>query len=490
VSWRLASALFGLALMTRIPFGTTNLYAPDSVLFARAIDSFDPFEQRPQPPGYLWYVLVLRAIDLVTGDPNRAMTIVSAVAGAATVALVYLVGARLYEERTGRVAAIFTLTAVTFWAYGGVAYGYTLLAALTTFCALLFWRSHDRAAAPGTRGVRLVVASAAYGAAIGFRSDLAIFLAPLWLLTAVRATVMTAILAAATAAAAVLAWVGASGLADGGVARFLAAVSAQSSFVNERYSVFGNGPIAIYRNLYELARFLGRGLYFLLPLVAIAGLSSEARRAELRDRWRTAFLLVWTFAPLPFYVFIHVGEYGYVFSMLPGLAIIAARGAVAFAKGIRRPRLFPWIVGAVALANAAIFLLSDTPISARDIARQDHGIDEKLAYLSTFRPQVTQVVSGFDSVLVQNYLGGRLPALEYDPANADFTIPLSCDHAPPHMPCAGTTVDVVLWDDLLRAEGGGWQEVRMAHGGRLRIQNAARTASLRVSQGLGVEIVH
>ena len=169
---------------------------------------------------------------------------------------------------------------------------------------------------------------------------------------------------------------------------------------------------------------------------------------------------------------------------LAGYGILAGSGW--------RPPAFPAlvIVGAVALANAAIFLLSDTPISARDIARQDHGIDEKLAYLSTFRPQVTQVVSGFDSVLVQNYLGGRLPALEYDPANADFTIPLSCDHAPPHMPCAGTTVDVVLWDDLLRAEGGGWQEVRMAHGGRLRIQNAARTASLRVSQGLGVEIVH
>jgi len=89
--------LFGLALLTRLPFATTNLYAPDSVLYARGMASFDPFDQRPQPPGYLWYVLVLRAIDLVTHDPNRAMTIVSALAGAATVALVYLLAARLYD---------------------------------------------------------------------------------------------------------------------------------------------------------------------------------------------------------------------------------------------------------------------------------------------------------------------------------------------------------------------------------------------------------
>ena len=487
--WRLALALFALALATRIPFATTNLYAPDSVLYARAVQSFDPFEQRPQPPGYLWYVLALRGLDLATGDANRAMTIVSALAGAAAVAFIYLLASRLYEERTGRVAALFALTAVTFWAYGGVAYPYTLLAALTTGCAILFWRAHEPELTRSGRGAHLVVASAAYGIAVGFRSDLAIFLAPLWLLTAVRATIATALLAAATVAAFVLAWVGASAIADGGAERFLLAVSEQSRFVDERYSIFGNGPIAIYRNSYELARFLGRGLYFLLPLVAVAVLSVEARRAEMRDRWRTAFLLVWTLAPLPFYVFVHVGEYGYIFSMLPGLAIAAARGALALAKGLRRPRLFRWIVGGVAVANAAVFLLSDTPISARDIARQDHGIDEKLAYLSTFSPETTQVVTGYDSVLVQNYLGGRLPTLAYDPANPDFTIALSCDHAPPHMPCAGPSVDVVLWDDLLRAEGAGWHEVRMAHGGRLRMQRAPRAASLRVSGGLGVEIL-
>jgi hypothetical protein len=490
VSWRLAFGLFAFALIARIPFATTNLYAPDSVLFARAIDRFDPFEQRPQPPGYLWYVLLVRAIDLATGDPNRAMTIVSAVAGASTVALVYLLGARLYEERTGRVAAILTMTSVTFWAYGGVAYGYTLLAALTTLCALLFWRAHDDLVAPGTRGLRLIVASAAYGISVGFRSDLAIFLAPLWLLTAIRATVSTAVVAAAAVTALVLAWIGASGIADGGVGRFLTAVSEQSRFVDERYSVFGNGPIAIYRNSYELARFLGRGLYFLLPLIAVALLSAEARRAELRDRWRTAFLLIWTFAPLPFYVFIHVGEYGYIFSMLPGLAIIAARGAVALAKGLRRPRLFPWIVGAVALANAAIFLFSDTPISEHDIVRQDRGIDEKLAYLTAnLAPATTVVVTAYDAVLVDHYLAHRYAVLAYDPAGTpSFSRPLVCDAA--LAPCAESEASVVLWDDLLRAEGTGWTERILAHGGRLRIQQAPRTATLRVSDGLGVQIVH
>jgi 4-amino-4-deoxy-L-arabinose transferase-like glycosyltransferase len=420
------------------------------------------------------------------------MTLVSAVAGAATVALVYLLAARLYDERTARVAAVFVLTAVTFWAYGGVAYPYTLLAALTTFCALLFWRAFDPATTRTRRGLALAAASAAYGIAVGFRSDLAIFLAPLWLLAATRTTIATAALSAAIVAGLTGLWILASGLADGGVARFLDAVQVQSKFVDDRYSVFGNGPMAIYRNSYELGRFLGRGLYFLIPLAAVTIISAEARRVELRDRWRTAFVAVWTLAPLPFYVFVHVGEYGYIFSMLPGIAIVAARGSIALAKGLRMPRTFKWIVGVVAVGNAAIFLLTSTPISARDIARADRGIDEKLAYLDSFRPETTEIVSGYDAVLVQYYLA-RLPhpappLLAYDPANPGFTKPLGCAAAATS-PCAESTVDVVLWDDLLRAEGEGWQEVRMPHGGRLRIARVARSASLRVSEGLGVAIV-
>jgi len=481
--------LFGLALLTRLPFATANLYAPDSVLYARAIERFDPFEQRPQPPGYLWYILVLRAIDFATGDPNRAMTIVSALAGAATVALVYLLAARLHDERTARVSALFVLTAVTFWAYGGVAYPYTLLAALTTLCALLFWRALDPVAPRGGRGLRLLAASAAWGVAIGFRSDLAIFLAPLWLFAATGTAIAAAAASAVAVAALVGVWVLASAAADGGLARFLEAVRIQSQFVDERYSVFGNGPIAIYRNTYELARFLGRGLYFLIPLAAVTLISAEARRVELRERRRTVFMVLWTFAPLPFYVFIHVGEYGYIFSMLPGLAILAARGAIALAKALRMPRTFRWIVATVVLANAAIFLFADAPLSARDIVRHDRGIDEKVAYLkATLAPDATLVVSAYDAVLVERYLPAGYVAFPYDPAaTPELTRALGCDRIP--APCGGTAVDLVLWDDLLRAEGPGWQEVRMAHGARLRVAHVPRSASLRVSEGLGVEIV-
>jgi hypothetical protein len=200
-------------------------------------------------------------------------------------------------------------------------------------------------------------------------------------------------------------------------------------------------------------------------------------------------MAAWLLTPLAFYLFIHVGEYGYVFSMLPGLAIMAARGTIALAKGMRMPRTFKWIVAAAVLGNSAIYLLSDTPISARDVARHDRGIDEKVSYLTSLTSESMLVVTAYDDVLVNHYLHGP-PVLQYDPtATPAFTQSLACDAAPSRRPCAGTNVDVVLWDDLLRAEGPGWEEVRMPHGARLRIARVTRSASLRVSEGLGVEIV-
>src|SRR5258708_27377987 len=100
MSWRLALLFFALGVLTRIPFQTENLWAHDSVLYERAIERFDPLDQRPQPPGYLYYVLLIRAVDAITGDANRAMALVSLLADAAAIALLYLLASRIYDERT------------------------------------------------------------------------------------------------------------------------------------------------------------------------------------------------------------------------------------------------------------------------------------------------------------------------------------------------------------------------------------------------------
>ncbi len=500
MSWRVAGVLFALGVLTRVPFQTEFLWAHDSVLYARAIERFDPLDQRPQAPGYLYYVLVIRAVAAVVGDPNRAMTIVSLLAGAAAVALLYLLAARLYDERTARASGAFLLTAVTFWTYGGVAYPYTLLAALSIGCALLFWLALR---AESGHGRRLLLATAAYGIAIGFRTDLAVFLAPIWLMAALGAPLTWsarwpwAVASAGLGAALVLAWFLASAALDGGVSALLEAMRVQAKFVDDRYSIFGDlGLRALYGNTYELARFFGRGLYFLAALLVAVPLSAGARRIELSDRQRGVFLLLWTLTPLAIYVPIHAGEYGYVFSMIPGLCIIAARGAVALARGSRMPRALPWIVASVALANAAVFAVSDTPLSARDVVRRDRGVGERIERLNQPDLAGSTIISAYDGLVVQYYfsederLGTDHVLFTYDPAlpRRDLVFDSQiCDR--PGGACRELDPVVVVWDDLIRVSGEGWQELRMRSGAKLRIARNVANGTKIVIDGLSVQLI-
>lgn len=489
----MAAVFFALGVLTRMPFQTEFLWAHDSVLYTRAIERFDPLDQRPQAPGYLYYVLLIRAIYAVVGDPNRAMAIVSLISGAAAVALLYLLAARLYDERTARASGAFLLTAVTFWAYGGVAYPYTLLAGLSIGCAMLFWLALR---AETGRGPRLLVATAAYGIAIGFRTDLAVFVAPLWLMAAWSTRRLWAFATAALGAVLVVVWFFASAAIDGGVSPFLEALRVQGKFVDERYSVFGDlGLRALYSNAYELARFLGRGLYFLAPLLAAVPLSVSARRIELSDRRRGAFVLLWTLTPLVIYVPIHVGEYGYVFSMLPGLCVIAARGAIALARGARMPRLLPGLVTTVALANAAVFLVSDTPLSARDVVRRDLGVGERIQRLNQPDLAGATILAAYDGLVVEYYLSddGRLGSqhvlVSYDPALPRHEMVFStriCNAAGDV--CRDRDPVIALWDDLIRVRGSGWEEVTMPHGAKLRVARNMNNVKV-IIDGMSVEIV-
>ena len=501
MSWRIAGLLFVVTLATRLPFATTHLWGHDSVLYERAVTLFDPAAQSPQPPGYLWYVLLVRAVTAFTADANAAMVLIAAIAGALAVALLYLLGARLFEERTARAAAVLLLTAVTFWGEGAVAYPYTLLAALSTGCALLFWRAtgsgserplvaghgSERPLVAARRGGRrLVLASLAWGIAVGFRTDLALFLAPLWLFAAyrVRSGVAAVAVAAAVVALAVGGWLAASAWASPDAGAFVAAVAAQGRYVDEQYAVTGGGTAALARNTYELARYLGRGLLAIAPLLGLLLIPAVARRALARDR-ATLFLALWTLAPLPVYLLVHVGEYGYVFSVLPGLSLLAARGAAGAATAVRRPALLGWLAGAAVAVNAWLFLFSATPLGAANLAKRDHATPERLAALRELDPSCTLVVTGYDALLVDRYLRGSLAVLAYGPAE---TPTLARPLASALQRCRAGSATVVLWDDLLRAGVGDWAVATMPHGALLRTTVAPLGSTLRIRDALTVDL--
>lgn len=483
--WRTGFALFLITLATRLPFATQHLWAHDSVLYARAIEDFDPVSHQPQPPGYLYYVMALRLISLIVGDPNRAMTLVSAVSAALAVLLLYGFAARLFGEWTGRASALMLLTAVAFWGYGAVAYPYTLLAALSIGCAWLFWRVIT---ASESRIRRLAEASVGWGLALGFRADLLLLLAPLWLWAAVSAGRAGLVVSVGIVGALGAAWIGLSGLASDGVGTFVQATRAQAQFIEQEHSVFRNGLPALRDNAYDLGRFLLRSLYAIaLPLsAAVLALIVWPRFRQLfsTDRGPLMFVAAWALMPLAVYLLLHVGDVGYVFSVLPAACILATRAVSLLSLGSQRPRLAVAAIGLIVIANAALFLFADVPASAQDLARRDRGLAEKAAFIDDLATRGDVViVAGHDRAVVKHYVGERHNVIGFTP-NQLKRVAKICSE----IRCPGR-VTVVLWDDDARVRGSGWRTERMGAGARLRLTTITENQDLHLVDRNTVELL-
>jgi hypothetical protein len=95
----IAIAMFAVVLASRAPSAAETVWAHDSALYASALErgfhvDDDLSQQRPHPPGYLFYVgtaSVARAVGLGTND---SLVVVSAVASALAAAALFLLARR------------------------------------------------------------------------------------------------------------------------------------------------------------------------------------------------------------------------------------------------------------------------------------------------------------------------------------------------------------------------------------------------------------
>jgi hypothetical protein len=159
------------------------------------------------------------------------------------------------------------------------------------------------------------------------------------------------------------------------------------------------------------------------------------------------------------------------------------------------PRSLPWIVTAVAVANAAIFLVSDSPLSARDVARRDRGVTERIERLNQPDLAGATILAAYDGLVVEHYvfdderLSTNHVLLAFDPAQPRremvFTTRI-CNSAGDV--CRERDPVIAVWDDLIRVSGPGWEAFGMPHGAKLRIARNMNNVKV-VIDGLSVELV-
>ncbi|HDZ59610.1 MAG TPA: DUF2723 domain-containing protein [Actinobacteria bacterium] len=413
--WLITATLFIATVLSRLPFRTGLLYAWDSVLYTRAMDHFDVTIQQPQPPGHIFYVGFARLVEQFTGDANAAMVWISLLASAAAVVALYWLGRAMLGRSVGLVAALFLATSLSFWGHGEIAYPYTLLAFLSVFLAGVMYRAWQGG------NVCALLSGLCLGLAAGFRQDLLPFLLPLWaggLLGKPRRVQAGSVGLLGLAAAS---WYVPSALLSGGFSAYQEASSVQSDYLMRTSSVFGQGLEALAVNLQALGRFLLYALSAALPFAILAPLLLVRRRyrEQLGNR-KLLFLLVWTVPSVLFYIFIHIGEFGYVFTFLPAVLLMASWGVVVLARDMaralssrrwphRRERLRPAVMVALVLPvivlNMLLFLVLTPHLSAERLAANE---DIQRSRIETIREYFdadsTLVVSVFNYQQASYYL--------------------------------------------------------------------------------------
>ena len=391
-----AGVVFLIALLVRLPFGSEYLWAWDSVLYARALEDFDVSAGRPHPPGYLLYVLTARAAAFLTGDANAGLVLVSTLAGAATVAVGGLVALRHFGLTAAAMASLILLTNPLLWHYSEVAYPYTLLAFLAggLGSALIVSRGTSRES---------IALSFALGLAAGFRQDILLLLAPLWLWSAGRGGLSVLAASACALAAGALIWLVPSAVLSGGFPRYLALVSGQAVAVSD---LSGDATTGLMRNVTMTAVGLRWQLLWLAPLFVLG--AWLIARGRMRDEPPFLPLALWLAAPLLTYLLVHIGERAYTLSLAVPLALVAAVGASKLLASARRPfarAVVTAVVAAALIANGASFVLGDGSFSRAEIRRHDRALELQIAYIrDRLRPNETILLAGANYLHAQHYL--------------------------------------------------------------------------------------
>lgn len=455
--WLIAAALLVGTILSRVPFRSSFFYAWDSVLYTRALDDFDVTLHQPQPPGHIFYVGLIKMANALIGDPNAAMVWVSILAAAGAVVALYALGRRMFGRGVGLAAALMLATSLSFWAYSEVAYPYTLLALLSVAIAGLVYRTWEG----DSRYV--LPAALALGLASGFRQDLLAFMLLLFVIGFYREPLRRRLGAVALVAGGVAAWYIPSFLLSGGLAAYREASAAQTGYLLEHSSVFGGGLDALLFNLHDFSRFTVYALAAATPLFVyfLVRLAFPRGWPLLKDR-RLLFIAAWTVPAILFYLVIHVGEYGYVFFILPGALLLAAWGARIFARAVLAGRAaggFAALIGAAVLVNLLFFLVLEPPLSANRLAARDDILGARLqAIRENFDPGSTLVVSVFDYQQANWYLP------EYHHQRFDPTVAEQDEAGIPE-----GVRRVVIFEGYLNPAGDAeWGEVPLVHQQELR----------------------
>src|SRR5262252_4036702 len=107
-------AICVLLLLTRLPAMAAYL-SIDNVNLAFSLEKFDPRIHQPQPPGYPFFVLFGRIVNVIFHDAERTFVAVSLIVSGLCLPLAFLLGTKMFSRWAGGAAALLLLVNPVSW---------------------------------------------------------------------------------------------------------------------------------------------------------------------------------------------------------------------------------------------------------------------------------------------------------------------------------------------------------------------------------------
>jgi hypothetical protein len=409
-----AGILTAATLLTRIPF-VSGIWHYDSVNFAIALEEFSIAKHQPHPPGYILYIGLGRALNLLLNDANNALVTLSILFSCVAVVWMYLLGRAAFGYRCGLVSAVFLLSSPVFWASGELPLSYAAIPAGSLWVAYAVYKV--------MQGQKEYAswASIGLGILIGIRQDMWIFLLPLWMAGLVW---LSSWKAAARQLAILgiicLLWVVPLMILSGGIWKYWDVSG--GFWANALWGKFDFTKNIVY---------IMCGSAWTLGAVAVAlpaGLRTLSNWMDARQRTKhLLFLSLWAGPALLFYLSSSIGKSVHAMKFMLPIFLLSG----AFACGNWSP-IRKVLAGAIVTVNCLVFLLAppllpgDTLMgvetnSVRDFANfwmldysrlglleKEKAIEMLKSVRENFSPDTTAVAVADVSVSGQPLIGKRL----------------------------------------------------------------------------------
>jgi hypothetical protein len=334
-----------LLLVTRVPAAAKYL-SIDNVNLAFALDNFDPKAHQPQPPGYPFFVAFAKILNLLFRDAETTFLVISLLVSALCLPVLYALAARMFDDWTARAAVCLFLVNPVFWhsGLGGpLRVNLALFSLLTAYCAWRAWAGETAFVYWG---------ALALGVGSGFRPGLLLYLAPIWLVSAVVGTrsLKTILAAGSLLTSVVLVWVGGLVVAVGGPSELYKLVASYLVEQSTESVVMGASGQSGLRQLSRLV--IWNGLAVVGWIWAVPLFLTYRDRVSLFGR-HFIFWSIWLVPGLLFQGLVHVAAPGHTLFSVPAFCLF---GATVLKGGLQRWEASDTGLVFAVVASALLFL--------------------------------------------------------------------------------------------------------------------------------------